>query len=166
MKTTSTSFQLQMKSTIILLMLLIIYTPGCKSQEFITVKTDKENYLPNEQIQVQLVNDSRDTIYSHFGSYTPIFSIKTIKVLQSDHSWQDLSANCLINNCMVDIDVPVAIAPGISPQLTWTPKYYTTDQDQPIPLTPGTYYLIIEYQPRERDEWKNTTSNVFNIHQN
>jgi len=132
-------------------------------EDHVTVKTEKKNYTQNEIVQLTLNNNSQETIYSHFGSQTPIFAIKYIHKKNIFGLWSILYAQCQYPNCIYDIDVPIELKPDKFVVFNWTPLIFINGTQQTIPLVPGRYRLSILYQDYEKKAWKLICTNEFTI---
>ena len=129
----------------------------------ITACTDKTRYTSSNKIKITITNNSKEEIYSHAGSGTPLFSIKNICRKGLDGNWETLSAQCTFPECMTDSDAPKAIKPGQQVTMTWDPMIFNEGSSKLVPPGSGKYRLIILYEDYQKKNWKTIQSNIFNI---
>jgi len=135
--------------------------PGDRKK--ISAFTDKTSYTSSNRINITIANNSKEEIYSHAGSLTPLFSIKNICRKGLDGKWEIYSAQCTFPECMTDSDAPQAIKPGQQVTITWNPLIFDEGSSKLIPPGSGKYFLIILYEDSQKKNWKTLQSNIFNI---
>lgn len=138
-----------------------------KSQEII-VTTDKNEYKHGEVIKITLKNELSESVFSHIGSQTPVFSIDRIERKKSGEDWDKLFAQCQYPHCVYDIDGPSEIKPNQYVSFEWNPLIYIDGTNNNIQTKPGTYRLLVTYQIRKdylskNWEWLKVYSNEFVI---
>jgi len=84
------------------------------SNRGVIVTTDKTEYEQGEIIKITIRNNLNETIYSHIGSSTPIFSINHVEKKRSDGTWKKLFAQCQYPHCIHKVAAPKEIKPGQS----------------------------------------------------
>ena len=135
----------------------------------IEVRTDKLEYRPGEIVSVTVKNLLNDTVISHAGSSTPVFSIHRVERLEPDGSWKKLYAQCEYPHCTYKVDSPVVILTGKADVYKWNLLVYLNGTRESFPAGPGTYRLIVRYQVGkdpsmvERNEWLGARSNDFKV---
>lgn len=132
----------------------------------LTVTTEKKEYHPGETINITLKNDLSDSIYSHFGSKTPVYSIEYIE-RKTRQGRKTLFAQCQPPRCIQDIDAPAETLPGQSRTFEWGGLYINETGDY-ARLGKDNYYLVINYQVRrgnnsEDFRWLRVYSSDFTI---
>ena len=163
---------------IILITLLLAFSVVCfaqdaetqaspKYQEGVAVNTDKQEYKQGEAIKITVNNDLSESIFSHAGSYTPVFSIKYVE-MKTQQGWKQLFAQCQYPHCIYEIDALVEIKAGQSVTFEWMPLIYINGTQKHIRAEPGEYRLVVYYQIRKSsvsEDWKLLTaySNEFVI---
>ncbi len=139
-----------------------ILMPG----EGLTVTTEKKEYNPGETINVTLKNDLSESIYSHIGSKTPVYSIEYIE-RKTQQGWKTLFVQCQPPRCIQDIDAPAETLPGQSRTFEWGGLYVNETGDY-ARLGKDKYHLVINYQVRrentsEDSRWLRIYSSDFMI---
>ena len=138
------------------------------SNRGVIVTTDKTEYEQGEIIKITIRNNLNESIYSHIGSSTPIYSIDHIEKERSNGTWEKLFAQCRCPHCIEKIGAPKEIKPGQSKVFRWKPLIYLNGTSKAVQPEIGTYRIAILYQIRkgstpENWKWHAVYSNKFTI---
>ena len=129
----------------------------------VVIKTGKNHYESRESIDITLTNNLKESIYSHIGSDTPVFTIEHIERKNTDSVWDTLFAQCRYPECVHDSDAPLEVKPGYSVTFEWNPMIYIDGSPEYVTAEPGRYRLLILYMNADRNEWKSEYSTTFLI---
>ena len=130
-------------------------------QKYILVQTDKTEYYEGEIIVITLYNNSKESIFSHIGSGTPVFCIKNVEKKQKKGIWKKYFAQSQSNEVHRDIDGPNEIKPGQSVSLEWKPLIFSGNSLESIIPSIGRYRLSILYEDYKKTKWMSIYSNEF-----
>lgn len=129
----------------------------------VTTNVDKMDYDYGEKIKVTINNDSKESIFSHIGSGTPVFAIKYIQRKTVEREWESFFAQGQPPNVFYDIDAPTEIKPGESASFEWKPLIFINGTSETEPLNSGEYRLVILYEDSQKAEWRSIYTNEFRI---
>lgn len=138
------------------------------SNKGVIVTTDKTEYEQGEIIKITIKNNLNESIYSHIGSSTPVFSIDHIEKKKPDGTWEKLFVQCRYPHCIEKVAAPKEIKPGQSEVFKWKPLIYINGTSKITQLKTGTYRIVILYQIRKGSipkdwKWNTVCSNEFMI---
>lgn len=68
-------------------------------QNGVIVKTNKKEYSVSKTIEVSFFNKTLDSVFSHIGSYTPVYAIKYVEMKDCNNNWKQYFAQCQYTNC-------------------------------------------------------------------
>jgi hypothetical protein len=131
----------------------------------ITVVTDKSEYKQGETINITLINNLEESIFSHIRSGTPVFCIQHIEIRTPTGQQEKLYAQCQYPYCTNDIDAPGEIKSGESETFIWKPLVYVDGTLETVLPRPGLYRLLISYEDNKKTKWESVYSNQFTIYQ-
>jgi len=153
--------------------ILIAFQILCCNQSYakiheIIVVTGKNEYMRGEVIKITLRNGSKESIFSHVASMTPIFSIDNFERKNSKGNWDKFLAQCQYPHCIYDIDAPGEIKTGKDASFEWDPLIYIDGKEKHIQAGSGIYRLLVTYQLRKDSnsrnwKWLKEYSNEFII---
>jgi hypothetical protein len=131
----------------------------------VTVVTDKLEYKRGETINITLINNFEESIFSHIGSGTPVFCIKHIEIRTPTGQQERLFAQCQYPHCTSDIDAPGEIKSGESETFVWEPLVFVEGTSETVLPRPGLYRLLISYEDNKKTKWETVSTNQFTIYQ-
>lgn len=129
----------------------------------VIVKTNKKEYSVSEIIEVSFFNNTIDSVFSHIGSYTPVYAINYVERKDRKSNWKQFFAQCQYPTCLVDIDIPVIVKPKQTISFKWEPIIFINGSAKYRKLKKGLYRIQLLYQIPEKTKWKTTYSNEFII---
>jgi len=129
----------------------------------VTVNVDKLVYGSGDDIAISIKNDSKESIFSHIKSGTPVFAIKGIQRKTAVGKWEEFFAQCQAPHCIYDIDAPAEIKPGESSSFKWKPLIFVNGTQETAALKSGEYRLVILFENLQKTEWIEIYTNEFKI---
>jgi hypothetical protein len=133
------------------------------SQKSVIVKTNKNEYSISETIEVSFFNNTLDSVFSHIGSYTPLYAIRYLERKNCENDWKQYFVQCQYPNCVIDIDFPVIIKPKQTISFKWEPIIFINGSIKHEKIKTGRYRIQLHYLNSEKIIWQTTYSNEFTI---
>ena len=133
------------------------------AQKFVIVKTSKKEYSVTETIEVSFFNNTLDSVFSHIGSYTPVYAIRYLERKDCENNWKQYFAQCQHPNCVIDIDFPVLVKPKQKISFKWEPIIFINGSINHKKIKTGLYRIQFQYLNAEKTKWQTTYSNEFII---
>jgi hypothetical protein len=123
----------------------------------------KSEYRPGENITLILKNTAQESVFSHMGSGTPVFSIAHIEERSGNSTWKRKNVYIQRPDVEYDSDAPAELKPGQTVKLEWRPLVYFKGRSEAAWIDPGYYRIAVSYQDKHREEWKHVFTKGFTV---